>query len=114
MSSHHPSEHDATLARTLPYVVTSVRLSGIATKHDLPRWVQEALAAQGGGASIVDVCRHVWQVHEPDLRQAGDLFYTWQYDVRWAAYHLREHGVMKPERESPKGTWELAERTKPS
>jgi hypothetical protein len=81
----------------------------MATKHDLPEWVVEALRAHSGRASIVEVCQHLWQVHEPDLRLSGDLFYTWQYDVRWAAYTLREAGRMKADSESPNGIWELAD-----
>ena len=76
-------------------------------KTDLPNWVEEALDAHGGSASIIEVCRHIWQAHEPELRLSGDLFYTWQYDVRWAAYQLREGGRMKAEKESPKGIWQL-------
>jgi hypothetical protein len=79
----------------------------MASKTDLTNWVQDALVGLDGHASIVDVCRHIWQVHEPDLRLSGDLFYTWQYDVRWAAYELREAGLMKPEKDSPKGIREL-------
>jgi hypothetical protein len=93
----------------LPFVVIHGTLPPVALKMDLPGWVQEALAAQGGSGSIVDVCRHIWQVHEPDLRMSGDLFYTWQYDVRWAAYQLREAGRMKAEKDSPKGVWQLTE-----
>ena len=81
----------------------------MATKNDLRGWVLDALRAHDGRATIIEVCRHVWQVHEPDLRLSGDLFYTWQYDVRWAAYTLRESGEMKPDKESPQGVWELAE-----
>jgi len=37
----------------------------------------------------------------------GDLFYTWQYDMRWAATKLRRDGKLKAATRSPKGTWEL-------
>ena len=79
----------------------------MATKHDLVGWLADALHRLGGSASIVDVCRELWQAHEPELRLSGDLFYTWQYDVRWAAYELRQNGRMKPDSESPSGIWEL-------
>ncbi|MDP9280028.1 MAG: hypothetical protein M3P00_11475 [Gemmatimonadota bacterium] len=79
----------------------------MASKMDLPGWVDDALTDNGGHASIVDVCRYIWQAHEPDLRLSGDLFFTWQYNVRWAAYQLREAGRIKPEKESPKGIWKL-------
>lgn len=81
----------------------------MATKHALPDWVIEALRAHDGSASIVDVCRHIWQVHETGLRHSGDLFDTWQYDIRWAAHRLRDAGRMKSDSESPNGTWELTD-----
>jgi hypothetical protein len=80
----------------------------VASKQDLVDWLTEALAAHGGRGTIVELCREIWLRHEPDLRMSGDLFFTWQYDVRWAAYKLRENGVLKPDTESPTGVWELA------
>lgn len=45
------------------------------------------------------------------------MFYTWNYDIRWAATELRKEGRMKPAYskenpgelvdESPKGIWEI-------
>ncbi|WP_431802953.1 hypothetical protein [Microbacterium sp. bgisy203] len=37
----------------------------------------------------------VWRRHEQDLRAAEDLFYTWQYDIRWAAQKLRDEGEVE-------------------
>jgi hypothetical protein len=51
------------------------------TKHDLHGWIQDALRAHGGGGTVVDVCRYIWDLHERELRGSGNLFYTWQYDV---------------------------------
>ena len=34
-----------------------------------------------------------WQTHESELPASGDLFFTWQYDIRWAAQHLQNVGV---------------------
>lgn len=67
----------------------------MATKHDLQRWVVEALDHHGGRAHLVDVARHIWLHHEAELRESGDLFYTWQYDMRWAAQKLRDRGVLQ-------------------
>ena len=78
-------------------------------KDILTEWVHEALRKLGGRGSLVDVARQIWQVHEPELRRAGDLFYTWQYDYRWSATQLRQDGKMKDEKESPKGVWELTD-----
>lgn len=67
----------------------------MATKEDLEGWILDALRARGGSAHVVDVCRHIWLNHESDLRASGDLFYTWQYDVRWAAQKLRNRGILR-------------------
>lgn len=69
----------------------------MATREDLVAWVDESLRALGGSASLVAVAREIWQRHEPELRASGDLFYTWQYDMRWAAHQLRQSGRMQPE-----------------
>jgi hypothetical protein len=82
----------------------------VAKKGDLVVWLEEALKARSGRGTIVELCREIWQRHETDLRTSGDLFYTWQYDVRWAAYRLRQSGVLKSNADSPRGVWELAPR----
>jgi hypothetical protein len=79
----------------------------VAGKQDLCNWLVDALRSNAGRASIVDVCRFVWKKHEADLKQSGDLFYTWQYDIRWAATELRKQRVLRPFESSPKGIWEL-------
>ena len=78
-----------------------------ASRYDLADWLCQALKDNGGRGTIVEVCRQIWSQHETDLRAAGDLFFTWQYDVRWAANVLRRSGKMKPADLSPKGMWEL-------
>ena len=80
----------------------------MATKTDLVDWLFEALRALGGSGTIPELCKYVWEHHENDLKSSGDLFYTWQYDIRWAAYQLRKSGKMKPNNLSPRGIWELA------
>ena len=72
-------------------------------------WVVEALRSLGGSASIRDVCREVWARHENDIRNAGDLLYEWQYEIRWASDTLRREGTIRPAGVSPRGTWELAD-----
>lgn len=79
----------------------------MADRNDLVSWLKEALDALGGSASIVEICRHVWETRRSELERSGDLFYTWQYDIRWAATKLRQAGVIKPANESPSGVWEL-------
>mgnify|MGYP001086020374 CR=1 FL=1 len=66
----------------------------------LKDWVLQAVEAAGGEASPTDVAKHIWLHHERDLRDSGDLFYTWQYDMRWAAQKLRDQKflVISPSR----------------
>ena len=79
----------------------------MANGDDLERWLEDCLRDRGGEASIVDVCRWVWNRHEEKLRSWGDAFVTWQYDIRWAATRLRERGVLRQANQSPRGIWQL-------
>lgn len=80
----------------------------MATKHDLQDWVREALHHLGGRGLLTDVAKEIWRTHEVELRASGDLFYTWQYDMRWAANRLRVKGIMRSVAVSPSGVWVLA------
>ncbi|WP_031326568.1 hypothetical protein ACTTAL_13080 [Rhodobacter capsulatus] len=77
----------------------------MATKSDLVVWVQDALKDHGGIASIVEVARHIWMNHEPDLRASGDMFYTWQYDMRWAAQRLVDKKIL--DKTTVRGQWRV-------
>lgn len=79
----------------------------MAAKEDLTEWVREALVDLGGKATLTNVARKMWELHEHDLRNSGDLFYTWQYDMRWSANKLRRTGVMRATETSAYGVWEL-------
>lgn len=79
----------------------------MATKHDLQDWVQQALKSIGGRGTLTDVAKEIWRAHESDLRSSGDLFFTWQYDMRWAANRLRRSGIMRSVAASPTGIWVL-------
>ena len=79
-------------------------------RDDLKPWIVDALRACGGRASVLEVCKHVWQHHEADLREGGDLFFTWQYDIRWAATKLRHERVLAPTEPKSPTPWQLAER----
>jgi hypothetical protein len=79
----------------------------MATKYDLQHWVEEALTALGGSGTVVEVAREIWLRHEPELRSSGDLFYTWQYDMRWAAQALRDTGRARAASATSRGRWEL-------
>ena len=78
-----------------------------ARRKDLIQWLIDALNANMGSTSISKVCKHIWIHHEDALRKSGNLFFTWQYDIRWTATNLRKNHVLKPARLSPRGIWEL-------
>ncbi len=75
------------------------------TKRDLPVVLLTSLREVGGEATIVDICKYIWEQYVNELRDSGDLFYTWQYDIRWAATELRKEGLMKAVTCSPSGVW---------
>jgi hypothetical protein len=68
----------------------------MADKNDLCEWVVEALRANNGQGRIVDICKYIWNEYEQELRRSGDLFYTWQYDMRWTGQKLRNEGILIP------------------
>lgn len=76
-------------------------------KDDLPELLETTLAELGGSATILEVCKKFWADNESELRSSGNLFYTWQYDIRWAATALGKSGVMKDASLSESGVWEL-------
>lgn len=81
--------------------------AGMATKHDLKDWVVAAVS-ELGPSTVVEVSRWVWDHHEGDLRTSGPLFYTWQYDLRWAAMLLRKEGRLAPVARGGAARWRLS------
>jgi hypothetical protein len=79
----------------------------VATKGDLVDWVVQALKTAGGSGSVLFVAKHIWDNHEKELRASGNLFYTWQYDTRWAATELRRRGILVGANEDRRGKWTL-------
>lgn len=75
----------------------------MATKADLMTWTEESLRARGGEAHHIQVARDIWGEYETELRASGDLFYTWQYDLSWAAKRLRDRRILKPDDETRRG-----------
>jgi hypothetical protein len=80
----------------------------MAKREDLQDWVIAALKANGGSASIVQVAQYIWTHHEKELRTSGELFFTWQYDMRWACTRLRERKTVQAAEVSKRGEWRLA------
>lgn len=77
----------------------------MARRSDLQDWVYDALIKLGGEARIVEVAKQIWADHEGDLRASGDLFYSWQYDMRWAANMLRHEGKLASPESTKRGYW---------
>ncbi len=77
------------------------------SKDNLQDFVFEALNDLGGRGRIVEVAKHIWKNHKQELKKSGDLFYTWQYDMRWAATKLRKSGKILPAEVSPRGEWSI-------
>ncbi len=86
-------------------------------RNDLPDLLYDIIASFGGKASMMDVFRKFWDIYADELKKSGDIFYTWNYDIRWAATELRKAKRMKQASskenpgslisESPKGIWEI-------
>jgi len=79
----------------------------MSTREDLQDWVVQALESFGGAGTIVQVAKNIWENHNKELQLSGDLFYTWQYDMRWAATKLRNNDIILPAEISQKGQWRL-------
>ena len=77
------------------------------SRHHLVDWVEEALRKLGGSARIVDIAREIASAHGKDLEDAGDLNFTWQYDMRWAALKLSKVGRVALSNKAGQGRWAL-------
>lgn len=80
----------------------------MASREALKDWVVEVLNAHGGEAQLLDVAKEIWNSHEDELRASGGLFFTWQYDMRWAATKLRDEGVLQSKERGSREPWRLA------
>lgn len=77
------------------------------TRKDLCDWIVEALKDLNGSAQIIKVKEHIWQHHGQELRDSGNLHFTWNEDVFWAATQLRAKGVLKKGKDTSKNVWAL-------
>ncbi|TPG41432.1 hypothetical protein EAH79_08895 [Sphingomonas koreensis] len=76
-------------------------------RDKLQLWVREALGKLGGQGLVNEVARQIWLDHETDLRGSGEHFFSWQYDMRWAAQRLRETGKLGLRKQGSKSIWFL-------
>ncbi|MDP9056413.1 MAG: hypothetical protein M3N34_03645 [Pseudomonadota bacterium] len=65
----------------------------MSSRQDLQSWIIESLQLNGA-STVTEVAKIIWHDHEADLRKSGDLFYTWQYDMRWQAQKLQDQGKL--------------------
>ena len=77
------------------------------TRTDLQDCVVNALKELGGKGSIIEIAKIIDNTHRKELKSSGDLYYTWHYDMRWAATQLRRQNIMKPAVRPYNGIWEL-------
>ena len=76
-------------------------------REDLPARLYIVIEGLGGEGTLLDICKKFWEQYETELQKSGDLFYTWQYDIRWAATSLRKAGLMEEANTCEKGTWRI-------
>lgn len=85
-------------------------------RDDMPDILYDIIWQMGGRAKMIDIFKKFWQDYYDELSKSGDLFYTWNYDIRWAATKLRKAGRMKQAKGqentygqdiSSKGIWEI-------
>ena len=80
----------------------------MASRNDLVDWVYEAAKALGGEAKVAAIAKHIWDNHRSELERSGELFYTWQYDMRWAANKLRHLGKFASADTTRRSHWALS------
>lgn len=85
-------------------------------RKNLPEILYKIIEKNGGRATMMEVFRSFWKHYGQNFTESDDMFYTWNYDIRWAATELRKKGRMKPANTkenihganvSPKGIWEI-------
>jgi len=59
-------------------------------KDFLCKCIHECLKKHNGSASILEIAKYLDKNHIKDFKDRGNLYYSWQYDFRWAATHLRK------------------------
>ncbi|MCU0104998.1 hypothetical protein N7603_04945 [Acholeplasma vituli] len=92
------------------------------SREDLNRILILLLKELDGSGTIIEICRLFWKKYGHNISQNEDIFYTWQYDIRWSASVLREQGILKLSsrsnhvvdsvKYSPFGVWELSDEYK--
>lgn len=79
------------------------------TRKDLCDWIVEALNDLNGSAQIKMVRKHIWDHHGSEIVSSGNLHFTWNEDVMWAATQLRAKGTLKNAKATSKNVWALSD-----
>jgi len=84
-------------------------MAGAVTRALLKEWILEALKDLGGSAHYVIVAKKIWELHKSQFSETDDMFFKWQYEMRWASQALRNEGLLQKHNTSglPKGVWKL-------
>ena len=89
------------------YKLSQINRKPIISKNDLPILLEEVLKEMDGNGYILDISKKFWIKYKDNITPNNNLFYTWHYDIRWAATELRKNNIMvRPDLE--KGLWTLA------
>jgi hypothetical protein len=82
-------------------------------RHELTDWLIRALRELGGKGTNLDIARQIWKTRSKELQASGDLFYEWQYELRWSATLLNSKGKIKPADKSKETLWVLVDGRSP-
>jgi hypothetical protein len=77
----------------------------MATKADLPVWVETAIKANRDSARCIEIAKYMWDNQESEFHRSSDLFISGNTICDG---QLSNSGVMKQVAASPTGVWELA------
>ena len=84
-------------------------------RSDLPGLLHIILLDLGGRAEMMTIFKEFYNKYGKLFTEDNPLFYTWNYDIRWAATALRRDGIMAPAKTTinaqdniiSKGIWSL-------
>jgi len=67
------------------------------SRQKLATWILDALE-ELGPSQVADISKHMWDSHREEFAKAEasgeDLFYTWQYAMRWEGQKLQKQGKL--------------------
>ena len=67
----------------------------------------DALKATNKPTLIVDVSKFIWNKYYDELKANDELFFKWQYQLRWAKDHLKSCGILATKKQGVYSLWYL-------